>query len=111
MKQAPKHLRKETRQWFNAVQRGWELEEHHIKILTAAAECWDRLQMARETIARDGMTTPTRDGGLKGHPCLAVERDCRIAFARLLRELQLDVEPPEESRIPRLYATGGRNFA
>ena len=107
MKQAPKHLRKETRHWFNAVQRGWELEEHHEKLLTAASECWDRLQMAREAIAKEGMTVPTRDGGLKAHPCLAVERDCRIAFARLIRELQLDVETPEEPRMPRLYATGG----
>jgi P27 family predicted phage terminase small subunit len=97
---APKHLKAATRHWFERVVADWTLEEHHTRLLTLAAEAWDRCQEARELIARDGLTTPTRDGGLKLHPAARVEDASRIAFARLLRELDLDVDPPAESKRP-----------
>ena len=56
------------------------------------------LRLPRELLARDGLTIPTGDGGLKAHPCVGIERDSRLAFARLLRELDLDVEPPSDPR-------------
>jgi hypothetical protein len=34
------------------------------------------------------------------HPAAGVERDSCIGFARLLRELDLDVEPPSSGRLP-----------
>jgi phage terminase small subunit len=100
---APGHLRPTTRRWWLDVSRSYELEPHHVRLLTLAADSWDRCQQAREAIAREGITYTTRLGEPKLRPEVAVERDSRIAFSRLLRELALDVEPPRETpRPPRL---------
>jgi P27 family predicted phage terminase small subunit len=97
---APRHLKAATRRWWLAVVTDWTLEEHHVRLLTAAAEAWDRKEQAREQIAREGLTVPTKEGGARLHPAVRVETDARLAFARLLRELDLDVIPPAESKRP-----------
>jgi hypothetical protein len=50
--------------------------------------------MARKQIAKDGLTVRTADGGIRTHPAIAIERDSRLALARMIRELDLDTEPP-----------------
>jgi P27 family predicted phage terminase small subunit len=95
----PKHLCAETRRWWSSVVEEYELEPHHVRLLTLAAETWDRIQQARRVIARDGLTAKTRDG-VKLHPAVRVEQDGKVIFARLLRELDLDVEPPAERKRP-----------
>jgi phage terminase small subunit len=65
-----------------------------------AAESWDRCTEAREILKREGLTFDDRFGQPKARPEVAIERDSRIAFARLLRELSLDVSSPEENRPP-----------
>jgi len=96
----PAHLRADTAKWWCAVHTDFALEAHHGKLLTLACEAFDRCQQARELIDRDGPVTGTADGGLKAHPAVAIERDARLAFARLLRELDLDAEPPAERGRP-----------
>jgi len=97
-RQAPRHLKAATRRWWAAVVADWKLEEHHVRVLTLAAEAWDRCQEARALIDRDGLTVETKAGGPRLHPAVRVETDCRLAFARLLRELDLDLDPPVEER-------------
>jgi hypothetical protein len=46
------------------------------------------------------LTVPTKTGGCRLHPAVRVEQDARLAFARLIRELDLDVTPPAEVRRP-----------
>lgn len=102
-KTAPKHLGRDTRRWWLSVSRSWDLDEHHVKVLTLAAEAWDRCQEARERIAQDGAYLPDRFGQLRVHPAVAVEKDSMTTFARLLRELDLDTDgPAEEGRPPML---------
>ena len=96
----PAHLRPETADWWRAVLADYELEGHHLRLLQSAAETWDRLQQAREMIDRDGLTIATGDGGLKAHPAVAIERDARLAFARLVRELDLDTGAPSGGTRP-----------
>lgn len=98
----PRHLRKETRNWWASVAADYELELHHLRLLTLAAEAWDRAQQAREIVAKEGAYFRDRFDCPRAHPGIAVERDNRIAFARMLRELSLDVAQPEESRPARL---------
>jgi P27 family predicted phage terminase small subunit len=98
--QPPKYLRPLTKRWFREVVGEYVLEPHHVRLLTLACEAWDRGQQARETVAKEGLTTPTRDGGSKLHPAVRVEQESAVIFARLLRELDLDVAPPSEARRP-----------
>ena len=100
----PKHLRNETAAWFTSILDEYELESHHLKLLTLAAESWDRACQAREAISKHGLTYLDRFQAPRSRPEVAVERDSRLAFARLLRELSLDVAPPAESRPPALRA-------
>jgi P27 family predicted phage terminase small subunit len=97
---SPAYLRPETRQWWNQVVDGFELEPHHVRLLTLAASAWDRAEEARERVKKDGAYLKDRFGQLRAHPAVAVERDCMVAFARLLRELALDAGEPD--RPPRI---------
>jgi hypothetical protein len=81
----PKHLRPSTRVWFQSVLEDYALDPHHVKLLTAAAECWDRLVGAREAIDKFGTTYIDRFNCPRARPEVAIERDCRIQFARLIR--------------------------
>ena len=96
----PRHLKAGSRRWWTNTAETWCLEEHHLCLLTLAAEAWDRSRQVRKLIAKNGLTTPTRDGGLKLSPLVRIENECRLAFARLLRELDLDVDPPAEAKRP-----------
>ena len=96
----PAHLRSETADWRRTVLDDFDLEALHMRLLRLDCECWDRCQQAREQLDRDGLTIATADGGLKAHPCVAIERDARLAFARLVRELDLDAGAPSEARRP-----------
>jgi P27 family predicted phage terminase small subunit len=91
---APSHLRPETARWFRAVLDGWELQDHHIRLLLIAAESWDRALEAREALDKEGLTFTDRFGAPHAHPAVKIERDARITFMRVLRELDLDIEPP-----------------
>jgi phage terminase small subunit len=103
----PKHLRAATRRWWAGVVTGYELEAHHLMLLTKAAEAWDRAEQARELLAEHGLTYADRFGQPRARPEVAIERDSRTGFARLLRELALDVQPPQETpRPPRRPGTG-----
>jgi P27 family predicted phage terminase small subunit len=90
---APEYLRAETRDWVRDVSRDFLLEHHHRRLLLLAAEAYDRAAEARETIQREGPYYDDRFEQPRAHPALAVERDSRIAFARLVRELGLEEEP------------------
>jgi phage terminase small subunit len=99
---APVYLRPQTRKWWSTVLRDFDLDEHHVRLLTLAAEVWDRVQEAREAIAVHGSVYEDRFGQPRARPEVAIERDGRIGFARLLRELDLDGEPGPDPRPTRL---------
>lgn len=105
----PPHLKPLTAKWWSDVLTQFELEAHHVRLLTLAAEAWDRGQEAREAIAAHGLVYADRFGAPRTRPEVAVERDARLAFARLLRELALDgIEAPDAPRPP--LAGNGRAY-
>ena len=103
---APKHLTAESRRWWAGVIFEFVLDPHHVRLLTLAAESWDRCEQARKAIRKHGLTYTTTSGQPRARPEIAIERDSRLAFARMLRELALDVAPPTESRPPSVAGRG-----
>jgi phage terminase small subunit len=98
----PTHLRPDTRKWFSRVLVDFELDEHHVRLLTLACESFDRAQLAREALDKHGLTFIDRYGSPRARPEAAIESQNKIAFCRILRELSLDVEPPPDTRPPAL---------
>jgi hypothetical protein len=88
-----------TRRWWLSVVTNYQLEPHHLRLLQLAAEAWDGAQAARAALAEHGTTYADRYGAPRLRPEAALERDHRTAFARLIRELDLDVEAPVSSRV------------
>ena len=100
---APAHLSDEMKSWWDVVHESYDLDRHHRHLLEAACDSWDRMTAARAAIAEHGITYNDHNGCPKPRPEVTVEKDSRIAFARLVRELDLDTEaPPDRSRPPAL---------
>ena len=59
---APSHLRAETQAWWIKIVDEYDLPAHALRILETACDAWDRMQQARETIAKDGPTFINRFG-------------------------------------------------
>jgi hypothetical protein len=105
--QAPQYLRAETRKWFDSVVNEYELQPHHVRLLIKCAGAYDRSEEAREAIAKHGLCYTDRFGSPRARPECAIERDSRLAFARLLRELDIDVVGPDDNRPPALRSNKG----
>lgn len=98
----PRHLSPESKTWFAEVSQDFDLEPHQVRLLTLAAEAWDRCQQARRAIEEHGLVYLDRFGFPKARPEVGTERDSRISFARLVRELGMDVADPAEARVQRI---------
>ena len=107
---APDHLKTETREWWASVVEDYELEPHHLRLLTLAAESWDRCCQARATLDADGLTFIDDRKNIRPHPLISVEKDSRIAFARMIRELDLDVQPPPTRARPPSLRSNNRGI-
>ena len=104
----PEHLSDDAASWWQSVQSDFALEAHHTRLLTLACEAWDRGQQARAILDVQGLTYDDRFGAPKARPEAAIERDSRTAFARLLRELDLDLEGTTEApRTPAIRSNRG----
>jgi phage terminase small subunit len=76
----------------------YALEPHHLHLLKLACEALDRAEEARQALATHGTTYLDRFHAPRLRPEVGIERDSRLAFARLCRELDLDCEPPVPAR-------------
>lgn len=99
----PRHLSRMAKAWWREIASNWRLDAHHLAILSHAATCMDRAEVARKIILEKGAFVPDRYGAQKENPAIKAERDSMALFARLVRELGLDPElPAERSRPPLL---------
>src|SRR5262249_22323953 len=93
---APSHLLSATQEWWLSVATDYDLAPHHAMLLTLACEAWDRCSQARSVLDADGIIVGGREAAVRPHPCIAIERDSRLAFARLVAQLSLDAEMPSD---------------
>ena len=99
---APPHLAAETRKWFTEVVTTYQLEPHHFRLFSLPPRLGTAARKRGEQLPATASSALTTG---RAHPAVAIERDSRLAFARLLRELDLDTEPPPSwSRPPALHS-------
>lgn len=94
----PSYLSEVMQDWWRTVLADYDLDRHHLHLLEAACGAWDRMIEARTALDANGLTYADQNGCPKPRPEVTIEKDSRIAFARLVRELDLDEAPPPEPR-------------
>jgi P27 family predicted phage terminase small subunit len=85
----PSHLSKHSRALWRTITTNFTLEATETELLRLGLEALDRCEQARVLLAEDGIVTRGRYGQPVAHPALAVERDSRLAAARLFKQLAL----------------------
>jgi hypothetical protein len=77
---------------------------HLITVDASALRARERMlkkygaSLFRSGLLKHGLTFDDRFGSPHARPEIAIERDSRIAFARLIREIGMDVSPPSDTR-------------
>jgi len=96
IKKAPKFLSAKSREFFREVINVYQLEDFHIKLLILACESLDQIEIARLQIEKEGSYYINRFDEPRPHPALKEFKDNKIIFAKLIKQLDLEVEPKRE---------------
>ena len=91
---APKHLSRETKSLWRSILEEYDLEASEKALLKVALENYDRVQVCREQIDRDGPTVEDPSGRKRAHPALQAEKNAISAYLQAMRLLALNEEPP-----------------
>jgi phage terminase small subunit len=94
----PAHLARRSKAWWRSVVVEFDLADHHLNLLRLACEALDRADAARAAIDLHGTTYVDRFDQPRVRPEVAIERDSRIGYARLVRDLGLDAEASADRR-------------
>jgi hypothetical protein len=86
---APLHLSDRCRDLWRHITTDFELECTEMELLRLALEAVDRAEEARLILADEGIVSIGRYGQRLAHPAVAIERDARLAAARLIKQLAL----------------------
>ncbi|MDI6798095.1 MAG: hypothetical protein QMD09_14195 [Desulfatibacillaceae bacterium] len=95
------HLSEYSRRWAEGVLTDYEIEDAQRPLVVLAAQTLDKIAEAERIINEDGAFFTDKAGKPRKHPALDCQRNDKIAFARLCRELALSDEPTE-ARPPRI---------
>ena len=85
----PAPLSKEKKKVWTGVFERKNLQPHEILILAKACEAFDRGEQARQILDKEGFTFEDRFGQPRARPEVAIERDSRAQFAKLLSQIHL----------------------
>jgi phage terminase small subunit len=91
----PSHLTDKGQELFSKLQQDYDIfDPDGVVLLTAAVECFDRVNECRGIIAKEGLTDLDRFGQSRPHPCVKIERDARAQMLASIRALNLGIETP-----------------
>jgi len=104
---APAGLSKAAKAFYLEIAGGWDLDEDQKLLLQTACEALDDYRQARAVLRKEGFTELDRFGQGRPKPEVAIARDCRAAFGKLLRMLNLEDDsedrppgrPPESEKL------------
>jgi hypothetical protein len=78
-----------TRAWMAQIEMDYTLTSAETEILRLAAQLLDRMNEARQAVAKDCPFLRSSRGALCPHPGLRTEVDVARAFAALIKQLGL----------------------
>jgi hypothetical protein len=87
-----------AREFFKHVLANFVLEKHHVTLLEEAVYCLQRAEAARMVVDTEGAVYALSNGKCFPHPLITVEVSSRALFARLCRELGLDLADADTAR-------------
>jgi P27 family predicted phage terminase small subunit len=87
-------LSKEAKTWWRRLVNEYAIEDQAGRLLLQTAlQSFDRMNEARDLIAKHGAVAADRWGQLRPNPACTIERDSRAAMLAALKALNLDIEP------------------
>ena len=85
----PPHLSKKMKDFWTGVFERKNLQPHQVLILIKACEAHDRAEQARRILKKEGLVYLDRFKQPRSRPEIAVERDSKALFAKLLSQVGL----------------------
>ena len=90
----PKQLSREAKRLWRSLQAEYSIEDAAgLDLLSDYCAFFDRRAEARAILREQGITVTDRFGVVQNHPCCRTERDASAAMGRILKSLNLDIEP------------------
>ncbi len=85
----PPHLSKKMKEFWRGVFELKNLQPYQVLILVKACEAYDRAEQARRILKEEGLTYEDRFKQPRSRPEVAIERDGKALFAKLLSQIHL----------------------
>jgi P27 family predicted phage terminase small subunit len=106
----PAGLSDRAKRLWRAVLAAYEFSPAEVELLRRALVALDRADEAARVLKRDGITVSDRFGGIKQHPAVDVETRSTALFARLVKQLGIELED-EERQVPGVVSRRAKHAA
>jgi phage terminase small subunit len=101
---SPNGLKPPGKRFWKKVLNEYDLSESHdLERLKMACRCLVEIEEAEKTVEDEGRFIKDRFSQTKEHPGARAIRDNKMLFIKIIRELNLDISTPDDSRPPRKY--------
>lgn len=90
---APDTLSEPSRALWSSILTTHELSDAELEVLRSALAALDRADQAAAVLATEGLTVTDRYGGVRSHPMLDAELRARTLYARLVKQLGVELTP------------------